>query len=250
MTDGWAGRRQESEALYQANPDRFAGEPSAFARWTLTVLARYPLHRELVELGAGTGRDARLFAESGLKVRGVELSTTAVDRALEENRLLREPYRSRVSVVHGEATHFLHLLHEATVDVVYSHLMFATFTPAELTEVWGEVRRVLRPGGLHLYCVRDTSDPNEGKGALVGPHTYFGGPHRVAYRYFTREDLTALRGNAFEEVELARPPKLHVMYVADARRGPAAPPPGSVGADGGSDRRPPQVIQTARDSVR
>lgn len=236
MTDPWAGRRQESESLYQAQPDRYAGEPSAFARWALTVLARYPQHRELVELGAGVGRDARLFAESGYRVRGVEYAVTAVDRALEENRLLREPYRSRVSFVHGEATHFLHLLTDGSVDVVYSHLLFASFTEPELRTAWAEIHRVLRAGGLHLYCVRDTSDPNAGKGELVGPHTYFGGPHRVAYRYFTVDDLAGLRGASFESVELARPAKAHLIYAADARRDPLAanetidlPPP----------RRPP-----------
>lgn len=227
MTDGWAGRRQESEALYEADPDHYAGEPSAFARWSLSVLSRYPLHRDIVELGAGTGRDARLFAENGLKTRGVELATTAVDRALEANRLLREPFRSRVSVVHGEATHFLHLQHEATVDVVYAHLVYATFTEPELRALWGEIHRVLRPGGLHVYCVRDTTDPNCGNGSLVGPHTYFGGPHRVAYRYFTAEDLVGLRGGRFDSVELVRPAKLHGLYVVDARQGPPSPAPGT-----------------------
>lgn len=226
MTDAWAGRRQESESLYQADPERYAGEPSAFARWTLSVLARYPLHRSLVDLGAGVGRDARLFAESGYQVRGVEFAASAVDRALEENRLLREPYRSRVSVVLGEVTHFLHLLPDTSVDVVYAHLLYATFTEPELLAAWLEVHRVLRPGGLHLYCVRDTTDPNVGKGELVGPQTYFGGPHRVAYRYFSTEALTALRAARFESIDLARPPKAHLIYAADARRD--APPPGET----------------------
>lgn len=222
MTDPWAGRRQESESLYQADPQRFSGEPSAFARWTLSVLARYPQHRALVELGTGVGRDLRLFAESSYQVRGVEFAATAVDRALEENRLLREPFRSRVSVVHGEATHFLRLLADASVDVVYAHLLYATFTETELRAAWAEVHRVLRPGGLHLYCVRDSTDPNAGQGELVGPSTYFGGPHRVAYRYFTVEALADLRGDRFESVEQVRPAKSHLIYAADARRDPSA----------------------------
>jgi SAM-dependent methyltransferase len=223
MTDAWAGRRQESESLYQANPERYAGEPSAFARWALTVLARFPQHRALVDLGTGVGRDARLFAESGYQVRGVDFAATAIDRALEENRLLREPFRSRVSVVHGEATQFLHLLSDGCVDVVYAHLLYATFTEPELRAAWGEVHRVLRPGGLHLYCVRDTSDPNAGKGELVGPHTYFGGPHRVAYRYFLADDLGALRAGQFEPIEQVRPPQTHLIYAADSRREAGSP---------------------------
>jgi SAM-dependent methyltransferase len=218
MTDAWSERRAESEAQYVAHPDRFTGDPSAFARWTVAVLVRYPLHQEVVELGAGVGRDARWFAHTGLRVRAVEFSATAVERALEHHRLTPEPVHSRWSIVHGEAGHFLRLLPADTVDVVYSHLLFATFSVPELLSIWGEVHRVLRPGGLHFYCVRDSTDPNSGKGELVGPRTYFGGPHRVAYRYFDPESLRELRGAAFESIELVRPPKAHVIYAADARR--------------------------------
>ncbi|MCI4337530.1 MAG: class I SAM-dependent methyltransferase, partial [Thermoplasmata archaeon] len=222
MTDPWAGRRAESETQYVAHPDRYAGEPSAFSHWTVSVLVRYPLHKELIELGAGVGRDARWFAHSGFRVRAVDFSATAVERGLEAHRLSPEPVHSRWTIVHGEAGHFLRLLPPESVDVVYSHLLFASFTVPEIQSAWSEIHRVLRRGGLHFYCVRDTTDPNSGKGALVGPHTYFGGPHSVAYRYFTVEDLQALRGEAFESVELIRPPQAHVLYAADARRDPSA----------------------------
>ena len=53
-------------------------EPSPFARW---VARKYPSDRPLVDLGTGTGRDARYFAEKhGRPVLALDYSTGAVRR--------------------------------------------------------------------------------------------------------------------------------------------------------------------------
>ena len=51
-------------------------------------------------------------------------------------------------------------LPDEAADAVYSHMLFnMALTTAELEFLAREVRRVLRPGGWHIYTVRHTGDP-------------------------------------------------------------------------------------------
>jgi len=46
------------------------------------------------------------------------------------------------------------------------------FTLAELAKLAGEVKRVLKPGGIHVYTVRTTEDPDFGVGIHRGEQLY------------------------------------------------------------------------------
>jgi len=225
MADEWGERRRVSEASYQREPTRFEGEPTAFCEWAIARLKSTPGHRDVVELGAASGRDAQRLAEAGYRVRAVEFAPTAIDLAVERHRLLREPARSRLTVVEAEATQFLGSLAPESQDAVYARFSYHGFQEAELAQLFLAIHRVLRPGGLHLYAVRDTSDPHAKLGDSVGEDTRFGGPHEVAFRYFTPEYCDRLRGNRFDRIELVRVADLHALYVADRRGTPPPEPP-------------------------
>ncbi len=52
---------------------------------------------------------------------------------------------------------------EETFDACCSHMLFCmALTTSELEFLSSEVRRVLKPGGLCVYTVRTTKDPNRG----------------------------------------------------------------------------------------
>ena len=54
-------REAGAEGIYRGNPDRFTGPPSRFGLWAFQRLSeRFP-RGQLLELGCGTGRDARKF---------------------------------------------------------------------------------------------------------------------------------------------------------------------------------------------
>jgi SAM-dependent methyltransferase len=58
---------------------------------------------------------------------------------------------------------------DGSFDAVYSHMLFnmALSTPG-LDALVGEVRRVLRPEGLHVYTVRHVGDAHFGAGIAHG----------------------------------------------------------------------------------
>lgn len=78
---GWFGglktHRKHWDTFYNSYPQQELREPSAFARW---VAATYPSDRPVIDVGAGTGRDAHFFA-SGEGQAGRPREVTGVDYA-------------------------------------------------------------------------------------------------------------------------------------------------------------------------
>lgn len=58
---------------------------------------------------------------------------------------------------------------DASFDACYSHMLFCmALTTAELEALSREILRVLRPGGVCVYTVRNTRDPDFGRGIHQG----------------------------------------------------------------------------------
>jgi len=101
-------------------------------------------------------------------------------------------------------------LADESFDACFSHMLFcmALSTP-RLEALSAEVRRVLRPGGLHVYTARSTSDPDYGTGTACGDDMYESSGFVV--HFFSRELVDRLaRGfdlvdvTQFEEGDLPR----------------------------------------------
>jgi hypothetical protein len=88
-------------------------------------------------------------------------------------------------------------------------LFTMALTTPELERLAGEVRRVLRPGGLHVYTVRHTGDAHYGAGIAHGDNMFENGGFVV--HFFDRAlvdrlgaGFTLLDLTAFEEGDLPR----------------------------------------------
>jgi SAM-dependent methyltransferase len=205
-------REAGAEGIYRGNPDRFTGPPSRFGLWAFQRLSERVPRGQLLELGCGTGRDARKFASGGYVVTAVDYSVTAIERArreLDNPPLIRFRRMDALSALRDTLT--------ASLDAVYAHAVYMMLPDDELTAVVREVHRVLHPGGLHLFAVRSTTDPMVGQGEEVAPDVWRRTPGTAPYRYFRRESLDRLTGLGFERVATEFPESLHFWYVADRR---------------------------------
>nr|WP_308363590.1 MULTISPECIES: methyltransferase domain-containing protein [unclassified Streptomyces] len=60
-------------------------------------------------------------------------------------------------------------LADASVDAVFAHMLLCmALSTKEIHAPTGEVRRVLRPGGVFVYTVRHTGDAHYGTGRAYG----------------------------------------------------------------------------------
>lgn len=99
---------------------------------------------------------------------------------------------------------------DASFDACYSHMLYCMALPTpRLEALSAEVLRVLRPGGLQIYTVRSTADPDFGAGASHGDDMYEADGFVV--HFFSRDLVERLAGGfdlldvtAFEEGDLPR----------------------------------------------
>lgn len=155
--------------------------------------------RDLLELGAGQGRDTLRFAGAGLQV-------TALDYAEEGLVQLRQAaagigIADRLETVVADVRARLPFA-DASFDACYAHLLFCmALTTPELDRLAAEVRRVLRRGGLLTYTVRTTEDAHFGAGVAHGDDMFEMGGFIV---HFFDQALVDRLAAGFEILELGR----------------------------------------------
>jgi SAM-dependent methyltransferase len=199
-------QRAHWEATFDANPGMYGAGPSEPGGYAVDLFAREQVS-DVLELGAGQGRDTLGFLGAGFAVTALDYaaSTLAGLRAAAAAAGLAE----RLDTVAHDVRRPLPIP-DAAVDAVYSHMLFTmALTTAELESLSGEVARVLRPGGLHVYTVRHTGDAHFGAGTDHGDGMWENGGFVV--HFFDRALVDRLgRGFAllditpFEEGELPR----------------------------------------------
>jgi SAM-dependent methyltransferase len=220
-------QRRHWEDTYAAHPGMYGGEPSAPGRHAAGVFGAAGA-RDVLELGAGHGRDALYFARSGFAVTATDFSAVGLkqlEAAAEAEGLGGERVRCVVHDVRQPLP-----LPEGSVDGVYAHMLLCmALSTDEIRAAVAEVRRVLRPGGVFVYTVRHTGDAHYGTGTAHGDDIYEHGGFAV--HFFPRalvDELAAgweLREvHAFDEGELPR----RLWRVTQLVPGAESPPRGQA----------------------
>ena len=106
-----------------------------------------------------------------------------------------------------------------TFDARFSHMLYCmALTTAELETLSEETRRVLKPGGLNLYAVRNTHDPDYGAGVHWGEDMYE--DEGFIVHYFSRDKVERLALGYqlldIEEFEQSKLPKR--LYLVTLRK--------------------------------
>ncbi|HET9551990.1 MAG TPA: class I SAM-dependent methyltransferase [Anaeromyxobacteraceae bacterium] len=157
------------ESTLATKPEMFGRDPSEPARRSAAEFKVAGLHRVL-ELGGGQGRDSLFFAAEGFAVHVLDYAPAgieAIHRRAEQGGLA-----SRLTGAQHDVRRPLPIA-DTSVDACYSHMLFCmALTTPELEALSREVLRVLRPGGLCVYTVRNTSDADFGRGIPRGEALY------------------------------------------------------------------------------
>lgn len=194
------------EKTFSQRPEMFGAEPSEPARIVAEWLKREGKTR-LLELGSGQGRDTLFFARNGFQVQALDYTATAVEAIRDKAGKLG--LSESVTATQHDIRQPLPLA-GGSFDACYSHMLYCmALTTSQLELLSREVWRVLRPGGLHIYTVRHTHDPDYGEGVPRGEDLYEAGGFIV--NYFSREKVAHLASgyellaiDEFEEGKLPR----------------------------------------------
>jgi SAM-dependent methyltransferase len=201
-----ARQAEQWASALAARADRYGRGPSAPALAAADVFRAHGV-RDVLELGAGQGRDTVFFARRGFRVQALDFASVGVEAI--RARAADEGLSQVIAATQHDCRDPLPFA-DRRFDACFSHMLFcmALSTP-QLEALSAEVWRVLRPGGLHVYTARSTADPDFGTGAACGDDMYESGGFVV--HFFSRELVDRLaRGyelvdvTEFEEGDLPR----------------------------------------------
>lgn len=175
-------QQERWQTAYEHNPRLHGSEPSAAARWTAEHFGAVGID-DVLELGAGQGRDALYLARQGFSVHATDFSESALGQLRLDAQ--REGLDDRVTAALHDVRDPLPPA-DATVGAVYANLLLnMALSRAELRSLVNEIHRVLRPGGLFVYTVWSTDDHSQGKCSVIGDGLY--AKDGFAARFFDQE---------------------------------------------------------------
>ena len=93
---------QHWENNFSNKPEMFGVSPSDPANYTLEIFKKNHV-KNIIEFGAGQGRDSFLFANNDIHVHALDYSQSAINK-INENNKLENPYKDRASIIYAVAT--------------------------------------------------------------------------------------------------------------------------------------------------
>ncbi|MFD7157208.1 class I SAM-dependent methyltransferase [Kribbella sp. NPDC059898] len=149
-------QQERWDAAYARTAELHGVEPSAAVRRAVELFGAAGIV-DVLELGAGHGRDALFLARHGFSVHATDFSETALDQL--RHAAQREGLDDRVTAALHDVRDPLPPA-DATVNAVFANLLLnMAFSPSELRALVAEIHRVLCPGGVFVYAVWSADDP-------------------------------------------------------------------------------------------
>ena len=160
---------QHWETNFSNKPEMFGLEPSLPAKKALNIFKENNCSK-IVELGAGLGRDSIYFGKNLINVTALDYSKNGI-KVINE-KIKKENLTSSISTLKFDIREDLPF-ESNSVDACYSHMLYCmALTQKDLDKLNSEIHRILKPGGINIYTVRNTDDGDYKKGIHRGEDLY------------------------------------------------------------------------------
>jgi len=123
--------------------------------------------RTLLDLGCGDGRDSIYFSNKRLNVTAVDFSKSGIEKL--------KARQNKVNCVPKDIRNIN--FPENSFDVIYTYLILHYFDDKTTNEIFNNLYKILKRGGLIFVKCKSTDDALYGKGKKVGENMYKKGPY-------------------------------------------------------------------------
>ena len=187
---------QHWENTFINRPETFGVSPSAAAIRAAEIFNKKDI-TNILELGAGQGRDTLFFAQKGFHIQVLDYSQTGLDNIIKKAKTLGVD-----KLITGKIHDVRNPLPftDEKFGGCFSHMLYCmALTTKELKFLSDEIHRVLKNGGVNIYTVRHTGDGDYKNGIHRGEDLYESGGFIV--HFFSKEKVKQL-SNGFDIVNI------------------------------------------------
>ena len=180
---------QHWETNFSNKPEMFGLEPSISAKKSLKIFKDQSISK-IVELGAGLGRDTIYFAQNSICVEALDYSFSGIKQIKQKikNNNLSKFVTTKIFDIRNKIP-----FQDNSVEAFYSHMLYCmALTSKEIEKLNNEIHRVLKPGGINIYTVRQIKDGDYQKGIHRGEDLYENDGFIV--HFFSKEKVNSLLG--------------------------------------------------------
>ena len=189
---------QHWEKNFSNKPEMFGLEPSISAKKALNFFKEKKINN-IIELGAGLGRDSIFFAKNNIKIQALDYSSSGIK--IINHKIKKDNLSNYISTKLFDVREKLPFK-DNSVDACYSHMLYCmALTIADLQKLNNEIHRILKPNGLNIYTVRHTNDGDYKNGKHIGEDLYENDGFIV--HYFSEEKVNSLL-NGFKNISLEK----------------------------------------------
>ena len=160
---------QHWEESFSSKPEMFGLEPSVAAKKSIKLFKEKNI-KNIVELGAGLGRDTIFFAENSIKVEALDYSLNAIKiikQKIEKNNLFNF-VTTKIFDIRKKLP-----FSDNSIDGFFSHMLYCmALSVKDIENLNNEIFRVLKPNGINIYTVRHNGDGDYKNGIHIGEDLY------------------------------------------------------------------------------
>ena len=157
------------ETNFSSKPKMFGLEPSIAAVKALKSFKEQNIIN-IVELGAGLGRDTIFLAQNSIHVEALDYSNNSIESIANKSKKLNltEFIKTKVFDVRQKLP-----FKDNSIEGCYSHMLYCmALSNFDLENLNNEICRILKPGGINIYTVRHTDDADYKNGTHIDKDIY------------------------------------------------------------------------------
>ncbi|KKQ47942.1 MAG: hypothetical protein US95_C0038G0005 [Candidatus Woesebacteria bacterium GW2011_GWB1_38_5] len=185
----------------KAEDEGWDDTPSLFAQFAFSY---FPKEGKILELGAGLGKDTRYFAQHGFFVVSTDFSDKALDASKWESTMQKIMNIEYQNIDIKNPLPFK----DEEFDVVYAHAVLHYFSHETTDQIFKDIHRVLKNGGVFATLLKSKEDPEILK-SLKLSENFYQTPQGIVERFFSVEEIQAETDGLFKPVVLDASEQTH-----------------------------------------